>query len=613
LIRSGFTHSSELEENQFRLLAEMMPHLAWIRNVDGTIEYCNQRWYDYTKTIPENISGENWLNSYHPDDRRLVIQRWKTALQTVQPYEVEYRLRNGQTGEYRWFVGRAEPLLDSQGHILKWFGTTTDIDKYKRKEEALRQQKEELYALGDVMPHLIWTARRDGYVEYANQRWYDYTHASGEQTRGNGWISFFYPADQPKVLALWHTSLLTSQPFEAEARLYKHETDEYRWFLMRITPILNTYGQVRKWLGTCTDIHEKKHMEEAWRLSETRFRKLFTSNIIGVIISSMEGTVLDANEAFLQLVDYTRRDLIAGKIHWGKLLGKELYLNDPATIQQLRATGHLPSSEKELTRKDGSHVWTLLGTTVLDPFNQTIIAFALDISSRKTLDQRKDEFISLASHELKSPLAGLKLIAQYLIRKLQKGEVEGTEKYLGQITTQVDNFTRLVDDLLDLSKIQAGKLTYVEKPFDLDALIHEIVDTTRQTTATHQLLLQGVAQTAMVGDRYRIGQVLTNILSNAIKYSPLGEKIELRVARCNNSVTIRIRDYGPGITREHQHKIFERFYRISSQKESGIAGLGIGLYISYTIIKHYDGDITIESTPGNGSVFCICLPVPTTL
>jgi signal transduction histidine kinase len=174
--------------------------------------------------------------------------------------------------------------------------------------------------------------------------------------------------------------------------------------------------------------------------------------------------------------------------------------------------------------------------------------------------------------------------------------------------TQINKLTRLVEDLLDVSKIQAGKLEYRQESVDLDALLREIVDTMQQTHPSHTILVLGTVQAILLGDRDRLGQVFTNLLSNAIKYSPHAQTIEMDLSASEDAVTIRVTDHGLGIPREKRDKIFDRFYRVADPRQKAIPGLGMGLYIVAEIVKHYGGTITVESEPGKGSTFQVMLP-----
>jgi signal transduction histidine kinase len=250
----------------------------------------------------------------------------------------------------------------------------------------------------------------------------------------------------------------------------------------------------------------------------------------------------------------------------------------------------------------------LLGGVLFQEQPHQIVTFMLDNSARKELEQRKDAFISMASHELRNPLAALKLQATLLHRQLAKQGTLDQAPALTRMETQLTTITRLVAELLDVSKIQAGKLEYVRETVDLDELLQEVVDTMQQTYPSHRILVRGAVQTSLIGDRDRLGQVFTNLLCNAIKYSPGAETVEMDLSASDEAVTIRVQDHGLGIPREQRDKIFERFYRVCGSRQRGIPGLGIGLSIVAEIVKGHGGTITVDSEVGTGSTFTVTLP-----
>jgi signal transduction histidine kinase len=195
-----------------------------------------------------------------------------------------------------------------------------------------------------------------------------------------------------------------------------------------------------------------------------------------------------------------------------------------------------------------------------------------------------------------------------LYRQLAKQGIQASVPALSRMETQINTITRLVEELLDVSKIQAGRLEYLQQTVDLDALLREITDTMQQSHPSHSILVRGAVRASLIGDRDRLGQVFTNLLENAIKYSPDAQAVKMDLSSSPETVTIRVRDHGLGIAQEQRDKIFERFYRAAGPKQRVIPGLGMGLYIVAQIIKHHGGTITVESAVGKGSTFMVTLP-----
>ncbi|MFL5664946.1 MAG: PAS domain S-box protein [Ktedonobacteraceae bacterium] len=594
---------------EIRSLIDAIPHLVWTRRPDSYVDYTNQRWRDYTGLSIQQSQGDGWLQAIHPDDQQRILALWQSAVQIGRPYEAELRLRQGTTGAYRWFLIKSVPYKDAQGTILKYVGTCTDIDEQKRAEQQLKASEENWRVLAETVPQLVWTTRPDGRLDYVNHRYCDVTQTDVEHLRDYGWCQFLHPEDAEGVVALRQHTLETGEPFESEHRLRNGQTGTYRWFLVRALPVRDETGQIVKWFGTNTDIEERKRIEEALRQSQARVRALIDSNLIGITSYEWEGEVtVEANEAFLQMTGYTQEDIDRRTLTRARMTLPEDAPLFERSRQELAAHGQHTPLEFELVCKDGSRLPILAGGVLFQDHPRQFVTFMLDNSARKELEQRKDAFISMASHELRNPLAALKLQTALLKRKLAKQGSYDPAAALSKMEAQVNIATGLVEELLDVSKIQAGRLEYAQEPVDLDALLQEIAETMQQINPSHTLVVRGAVQTSLLGDRDRLGQVFTNLISNAIKYSPDAETVEIDLSASPETVTIRVHDHGIGIPREQRDKIFERFYRAAGPKQRAIPGLGMGLYIVAEIIKRHGGTITVESEVGKGSTFQVTLP-----
>ena len=224
-------------------------------------------------------------------------------------------------------------------------------------------------------------------------------------------------------------------------------------------------------------------------------------------------------------------------------------------------------------------------------------------------EARKDEFISMASHELKTPLTSLKGFTNLLQRRLAKQGDKQALHFLARMEEQLDKLTKLVSELLDVTKMQTGKLEFREERFFLNELVRETLENLQGTTETHHLQLEEVTDVQVPGDKDRLGQVLINLLTNAIKYSPEADTVIVRVSADEHNAIVSVQDFGIGIAETHQEKIFERFYQVSDDTEKTFPGLGIGLYISSQIVRGHHGGLWVESAKGAGATFYMSLPL----
>lgn len=230
-----------------------------------------------------------------------------------------------------------------------------------------------------------------------------------------------------------------------------------------------------------------------------------------------------------------------------------------------------------------------------------------EMGERKKADKLKDEFIGIASHELKTPITSLKAHVQVLRHQLMQKEDIRSAEQAAKMDAQLDRLTSLIRDLLDVTKIEGGKLQLHQSYFDFNELVTEVVEETQRITKSHEIIKRLDRTCTVYADRERIGQVITNLINNAIKYSPKADNIIVKTVTTKSNVTLCVQDFGIGISKRKQPKVFERFYQVDENtKESG-AGLGLGLYISSEIITRQGGKIWVESVPGEGSTFCFTL------
>lgn len=231
-----------------------------------------------------------------------------------------------------------------------------------------------------------------------------------------------------------------------------------------------------------------------------------------------------------------------------------------------------------------------------------------EIEFRKKAERKKDEFISIASHELKTPLTSVKGYVQLLGRSIDKGDIETVKKHLAKAQVQLEKLNDLIADLLDISKIESGKLKFNKKQFSLDRLLDGVLEVIHQANPEFKIIKKGVADQIIYADEMRIEQVIVNFLTNAIKYSPGTSEIVVNVKIEGDKLYLGVRDFGIGIAPELQKNVFEKFYRVE-ETSIHFQGLGIGLYISAEIINRHGGEVGVKSKLGEGSEFYFMLPI----
>ncbi len=247
---------------------------------------------------------------------------------------------------------------------------------------------------------------------------------------------------------------------------------------------------------------------------------------------------------------------------------------------------------------------------VLEGHKTELILLAIeDVTEIRKIEKEKDDFISMASHELKTPLTTIKMFVQLLQETHKKKKDKKSEFISDKINIQVDRLTSMMGSFLNVYAIQNGKMDMHRNTFSLDKALQEEIETFQYSTDTHVIIFKGTKNIKIFADKERISQVITNLLTNAIKYSPAAHRIVVTLKKAKQEVIVSIQDFGMGIAKDQQEKIFERFYRTNGKKEKEIKGLGLGLYIASEIIKSHEGKLWVESKVGSGSTFFFSLPI----
>jgi formate hydrogenlyase transcriptional activator len=289
----------EIKQSEARLrkIIDTIPTLAWCSLPDGTGEFWNRRWHEYTGLTPEAVRGWGWQDAIHPEDLREITDKWLGFLASGRPGEVEGRLRRFD-GVYRWFLFRAEPLRDESGNIVNWYGTDTDIENLKRAEGKLRQDERELRQLIDFLPQHVVVLDTDGFLLHANQMMLAYYGRTLEEMQGAGTNDRIkrdlHPDDLERVRGERRRGLSSGLPFEIEKRMLGKD-GRYRWFLFRYRPLLDEQGRVARWFATATDIEDRKRAEERVRNENVALRE-------DIVRSSMFEEIVGSSEALRQVL-----------------------------------------------------------------------------------------------------------------------------------------------------------------------------------------------------------------------------------------------------------------------------------------------------------------------
>src|SRR5258708_6120448 len=274
---------------RLQTIIDMVPSFLWTSLPDGSKEYLNKRWYDYTGLSLEEGQGWGWKVVVHPEDLDRLVQEWLAIMDARKPGELETRIRR-YDGVYRWFLIRVVPLLDEEGNVVKWFGRNTDIEDRKQAEEKLRRDEIELRQITDAIPHNIVVMEPDGTRLYANRAFHEYTGIKPEDVNPERFhAEKVHPDDLERLSNERQTGLQRGEPFEIESRA-RGKDGRYRWFIVRYSPFRDEQGRLVRWYATGTDIDDRKRREERTQNENLVLREeIERSSMFEEIVGSSEG------------------------------------------------------------------------------------------------------------------------------------------------------------------------------------------------------------------------------------------------------------------------------------------------------------------------------------
>ncbi|WP_289024372.1 PAS domain S-box protein [uncultured Salegentibacter sp.] len=606
----------EDSEKRLREVIDAVPAIVWISDTKGQTVYLNKNWYSYTGQDKETSEGLGWLEAIHPEDREQTKLSFLEGHEQKKGYSIGFRLRN-KKGEYRWVLDKASPKFDSNGNYEGMIGTVIDVHEEKNKEDLVREKYHRLQ--GIVKEATVATAiytGREMRIDLANDAMIK-LWGKEKSVIGTPLHKALPELDGQPFLGLLRNVLDTGETYwgkEDKVDLMIDGKMQTGYYNFTYKPLRDKNGKIYGILNMAIDVTESVTSKILLKESEFQFRQMADLMPGMVSKSNKEGVDIYFNKNWL---DFTGNDTTMLKEKgWFQYIHPDEKEGFLRAWQDCLSTGCNMEMQLRLKNKEGKYIWHLSRCEAVKEDDGSIkmwISVNTEINKIKEEEKRKEEFLKMVSHELKTPVTSIKGYVQLLLTLIKKQEAAEASKLplkpsLERINHQVTRLTRLISEILDLSRIRENQLELKKEEFNLNELVKETIQDINYTNTQHEISLDSDSQFRVMTDRDRIGQVIINFVMNAIKYSPGSQNIILKITgEGKDKVRVSVKDFGIGIGEENYKKIFRRFYRVEVKREETYSGFGIGLYLANEIIERHNGEIQLKSKLGEGSEFSFIL------
>jgi len=602
---------------------------------DYTILDVNDAYLDATNTTKEALVGKSVFavfpgNPSDEDSKNIerTIDSFEQAIHNKAPHTMSHYRYDipvpGKPGEFeeRYWTTTNSPVLDENDEVKFFIHSplnVTEIVKLTEKErvavEALRKQREDLLAIFMQAPVGIGIFLGENYVvdlinpplcelygksieEMLNKPVFDVlTHAKG--------LGFEQLLDKVR---------LTDEPFHGEGLavpLMRNGKVDTTYVDFVYHPFKNAGGITIGVIAVAVEVTNQILTKQELQLSEQRLSLAVNSSALGVWDLDLQTQMIERSPKHAEIFghDPAQHSIPIDEI-W-KLIVPEDVAEVQRKFEQSLQTGKF-EVEARIIHTDQSVRWVHVNGEIFrsaETAPTRMLGTMQDITARKEQERQKDEFISVVSHELKTPITSLKAFGQLIERRLNESGDTISADMIKKMNTNVSKLTILVQDLVDVTRIENNKLRLRVSSFDFGEMLNDIAEEIMKVYPTHQLNINVAGTIHVQQDREKTEQVVRNLITNAIKYSPDADRVSIEAVIKNEFVKCTVTDFGIGISEQQQKQIFDRFYQASDKTANPFPGLGLGLYISKSIVENQGGILTVNSTPGKGSQFIFTMPV----
>lgn len=586
----------------------------------GRIE-CDGRLRDLWGIGPEDqVTYEMLLSGLHPDDREATQAAVDKALEPNGngAYSATYRVISRADRRQRWVEATGQAAFEN-GRAVRLVGSVVDVSERKRAEKVLKDSEQHFKEMADAAPAMLWITDTDGRCSFLSRGWYQFTGQRKPQALGFGWLEAVHPDHRDESARIFLDANARREPFTLDYRLRRAD-GEYRWAIDSARPRFGEGGEFLGFIGSVIDIHERVVAEQALRESEARFRTLAESMSQFAWMADETGWVYWYNRRWYEYTGTTFEDMQGWG--WTKVHHPD---HVDRVVERLRHswnTGEPWEDTFPLRSKEGGYRWFLSRAMPIRDESGTIVRWLgtnTDITEQRAAEQalrladrQKDEFLATLAHELRNPLAPVRHAAA--VGLMPSATPAQVQRSLQVIDRQSAQMALLLDDLLDVSRVTRGRLKLNRTEIKIGDVVKAAVEATAPIfqSRRHRLeLALPKVPVVLNGDPLRLTQVISNLLTNAAKYTEAEGRICLSVRTDGDEVEISVEDNGIGIAPDQLERMFEMFVQGSAPPGLSEGGLGVGLALTRGLVVLHGGSIEARSRgEGQGSQFVVRLPLP---
>jgi len=648
-------------ESSFRTMAETSDVLISMSDATGNAVYFNKAWSELTGKPEEELLKFGWVDLIHPDDKVNWVNNFLAAYTDKHTVKGEFRIQS-KSDSYRWLLAKIPARFDGDGNFAGYIGSYIDITDRKQREFSMERANEEIQLINEEMnasneelaasndellsvqefmriqaiekqialdrlksqdeniknmvkqaPVGMCIIQGDPlYVVEVNDTFLELIGKTREELSDkpywevNAEAALFYEPITDHVLA-------TGESFhtvEQELTLIRNGKEEIVNVDFVYEPMFDEHQKPYAIIIVSIDITDKVAARKKLQRAEESLRLALEAAGMGSFSLNPETKEFKVSPSMKTFFGLDPEERISYEAAIKQI--PDNYRTDVLSQLDRSFTNNITFDMEYpiLGYSDGQIRWVRAVGKMQDSDGKRAFTGVLnDITERRKDEERKNDFIGMVSHELKTPLTSMRGYVQMLLLKMRKLEDEFAISSLEKTNTQIGKMTTMINGFLNVSRLESGKIHIDHKVFDLAQLVKESEDESISTISSHKIVFAPVEETIVNADIDKIGQVINNLISNAVKYSAAGSTINVACITVDNRALVSIRDEGMGIKPQDAAKIFERYYRVEGTQMFSISGFGIGLYLCAEIIHRHEGEIWVDSDFGNGSTFSFSIPV----